>query len=134
MRSRTLEAIDTGLAWAEDTKFRTECWLKAHVSWAWRSHRTEEQFTITVSLTGRLRERARQLADARLRRQLRSLGADGPFTGDGLAWQIEQNGQCPAWPADLPQTGVVRIPTFDDAEVARAHYDPLRGPAHLRQS
>jgi hypothetical protein len=134
MKSRTLVAIDSGLAWAEDTKFRTECWFKAHVSWAYRAAISEEQLTLTLSFTGRLRERARRYAMARIKRRMMADGASGPFLDtDGRAWQIELNkADCPGWLADLPQTGVVRIPTFDDAEIAASHHDPLRGPAHRR--
>lgn len=136
MRSRTLDAIDTGLAWAEDTKYRTERWLKAHLSWAYRSYYHEEQLTLTLSFTGRLRERARQAAIARIKRRMLADGADGPYiTGDGLEYQIRVNQhQCPDWLADLPQTGKVRTPAFDDAAVAAAHYDSERhrGPAPRR--
>lgn len=133
MRSKTLDAIDTGLAWAEDTRYRTERWLKAHLSWAYRSYYHEEQLTITLSFTGRLRERARQAALARIKRRMLADGADGPFiTGDGLDYQVGLNERCPEWLAALPQTGKVRTPAFNDAEVAAAHYDPLRGPAHRR--
>jgi hypothetical protein len=135
VRSRTLDAIDTSFAWVEDTKARTECWFKAHFSWGYLASYSEERLTLTVSFTGRLRERVRQLAVAKIRRTLIEDGVDGPFVqGDGLGWQIEQNGQCPTRLADLPDTGKVRTPAFDDDELAAAHYDPVRhrGPAPRR--
>lgn len=122
MKSRTLDKIDTAAAWVEGTQDRVTHWLRCHFSWAYRQHAYEETFTFTIAVTGRLRERARRLAVDRIRRDLREQGADGPFVRtDGTSWQIEQNGTMPDWYSELPPTGVVRIPRFNDDDIQHEH-------------
>jgi hypothetical protein len=122
MRSRTLDYLDSGIAHVEGTKDRVGHWFQAHCSWAWRTHAFEESFTFTISITGKLRERARRLALAKIRRTLIADGASGPLVSrDGREWQQNLNGACEDWLADLPQTGKVRTPPFDYGEQQAKH-------------
>lgn len=118
MKSNTFRRIDEGAAWVETRHEALRHWIKLHYSWAYRQYRYEEQFTVTIAITGRLRERVRRLAIERIRKDLIAMGATGPFvTGDGLA----TDRACPDWLAALPQTGVVRTPPVDHELAMHEH-------------
>jgi hypothetical protein len=126
VKSKTLDHIDNAAAWVEGSSDRATHWLRCHFSWAWRQHATEETFTFTFAVTGKLRERARNIAMGRIRKDLKAMGANGPFVQHGADAYLHEVRKSPDWLDALPPTGVVHTPPIDHEREMHEHKATFR--------